>query len=145
MSVLAGIFQVKEHFATMTRIKGITVKYTEPNTGKEFIEDKIPTEALLQGLKNAKPWQYRARIVDLIKNRKEKTVPEALLSTIKDDTKLEIRKKAMDSFESITGYTSKDIFNYEPAAKWWQQNKAQVESELKDLQTIEMKLEENKN
>jgi len=144
MSALAGIYQVKEHFATMTRTKGIIIKYPVPYANKVFEEDEIPTEALLEGLKNTKIWQYRARAMEILKYRKEKTVPEALLNTIKNDSNLEVRKKAMDSFQTITGYKSSDVFKYDPAVEWWQQNKSDVESKLKDLQTIKMALEENK-
>ena len=139
---LSEVFRVKNHFATMTRIKGIKVKYIEPRTGKEFIENEIPTEALIQGLKETEPWQYRARIAELIKNRKEKKVPEALLGAIKNDKKLEVRKKAMDSFEAVTGFTSRDVFKYKPAEEWWNQNKRDVEKELKELQTTEAVLKE---
>lgn len=139
---LSEIFRVKNNFATMTRIKGIEVKYIEPRTGKEFIENEIPTEALIQGLKETEPWQYRARIAELIKNKKEKKVPEALLEAIKSDKKLEVRKEAMDSFEAVTGFTSQDVFRYKPAEEWWNQNKENVEKELKELQTIEAVLKE---
>lgn len=143
MIALSEVFRVKSHFATMTRIKGITVKYSEPRTGKEFAENEIPTEALIQGLKEAEPWQYRARIAELIKSRKEKKVPEALLGAIKNDKKLEVRKKAIDSFESITGFTSRDVFKYNPVKEWWEQNKKNVEKDLRDLQTIEEAIKGN--
>jgi len=136
-SALSEIFRVKSHFATMTRIIGIDVKYIDPQTGKEFKEREIPTEALIQGLKVAKPWQYRARIAELMKERKEKQVPEALLDAIKNDKNLEVRKKAMDSFEAVTGFTSRDVFGYSFAQEWWDKTKERVEKDLKNLQTIE--------
>jgi len=143
MIALAEIFRVKNQFATMTRIKGIDVKYTHPQTGKEFIENEIPTEALLQGLKKATPWQYRARIAQLLKRRKEKQVPEALLEAIRSDKKLEVRKEALDSFQSITGFTSRDVFRYDAAKEWWEENKKDLEKNLKELQTIEEVIQKN--
>ena len=134
MIALAEIFRVKNHFATMTRIKGIDVKYTHPQTGQEFTEKEIPTEALIQWLKEAEPWKYRARIAQLLKKRKEKQVPEALLDAIKNDKNLEVRKNAMNSFEAVTGFKSSDVFKYNPANEWWKENKERVNQTLKDLQ-----------
>jgi len=143
MVALSEIFRVKNQFATMTRIKGVDVTYTYPQTKKEFKENDIPTEALIQGLKEAPTWQSRAKIAEILRGRKEKRVPEALLDTIKSDDYLEVRKKAMDSFESITGFTSRDIFKYDPAKQWWETNKVNVEKNLKDLQTIKEAINKN--
>lgn len=143
MAALSQIFRVKNHFATMTRIKGVDVTYTHPQTGKEFIENEVPTEALIQGLKEAKYWKVRARIAELLKERKEKQVPEALLETIKNDKKLEVRKKALDSFESVTGFASRDVLRYTPAKEWWEENKLNVEKDLEDLQTVEEVIKKN--
>lgn len=143
MIALSEIFRIKNNFATMTRIKGIEVKYTDSKSGKEFIEKDIPTEALIQGLKEAQPWQYRARIAELLKEKKEKQVPEALLNALKNDDNLEVRKKAMDSFEAITNFKSRDVFNYDLAKEWWEKNKKNAEKDLKDLQTIEETIKKN--
>lgn len=137
---LSEIFRVKNYFATMTRVKGIDIIYTNTHTGKAFTDEEIPTDILIQGLKDATIWQYRARMADLLKGRKEKQVPEALLNTIENDEKLEVRKKAMDSFESVTGFKSRDVFKYAPAKEWWEKNKVKINNELKELQTLEMHL-----
>lgn len=136
-SALSEILRVKNHFATMTRIKGLIVRYTDPKTGKELTDKEIPTEALIQGLRGAEPWQIRARTAELLKERKEKQVPEALLEAVKNDKKLEVRKNALDSFESVTGFSRRDVFEYTAAKGWWEQNKQRVETGLQDLQRIE--------
>lgn len=143
MVALSEIFRVKNNFATMTRIKGLEVKYTNPKTGKEFNEKEIPTEALIQGLIHEQHWQSRARIAELMRERKEKQVPEALLGAIKNDKYLEVRKKAMDSFESVTGFTSRDVFEYKPAKEWWSKKKESVEKDLNNLQKIEEVIKKN--
>ena len=38
----------------------------------------------------------------------------------------------MDSFETVTGFKSSDVFKYEPAEKWWEENKERIEKDLKD-------------
>ncbi|MFA5090294.1 MAG: HEAT repeat domain-containing protein [Candidatus Omnitrophota bacterium] len=130
MTALSEIFRIKSHFATMTRIKGVEIKYTDDKSGKEFTEKDIPTGVLIQGLKEAQPWQYRARIAELLKEKKEKQVPEALLNALRNDDNLEVRKKAMDSFEAITNFKSRDVFNYDSAKEWWEKNKQEVEGKL---------------
>jgi len=142
-SALSEILRVKNHFATMTRIKGVNVRYTDPKTGKEFTDSEIPTEALIQGLRERAPWQIRARTAQLLKERKEKQVPEALLDSVKNDEKLEVRKEALNSFESITGFSSRDVFDYTAAKKWWEGNKQNVQGGLKDLVTIEQSIKKS--
>ena len=143
MVALSEIFRVKNIFASMTRIKAIEVKYINPKTGKEFDEKEIPTEALIQGLKKHKTWQYRARIARLLRERKEKQVPEALLDAIENDKKLEVRKEAMDSYESVTGFKSRDVFKYKTAKEWWNKNKKRVDKDLNNLQKIEEVIKKN--
>ncbi len=143
MLALSEIFRIKSQIATMTRIKGIEVRYIDPKTGKEFIEEEIPTEALIKELKEAPFWKHRARIAELLKTRKEKQVPEALLEALRTDKNLEVRKKALDSFESITGFRSPDVIKYKPASEWWKDNKKDIEPKLQDLQTMEEVIEEN--
>ena len=132
ISALSEILRVKSHFATGTSIKGINVTSTNRKTGEVLTDDKIPTADLIRGLRESKSWEIRAKIAALLKKRKEKQVPEALLNAIQNDNNLEVRKEAMDSFETVTGFKSSDVFKYEPAEKWWEENKERIEKDLKD-------------
>jgi hypothetical protein len=143
MVALSEALRIKNHFATMTRIKGVSISYTHGATQKKFIEKNIPTEALIIQLKKDKKWQSRARIAVLLKDRKEKQVPDALLDAIKNDKKLEVRKEALRSFEAITGFTSRDVFKNNPATEWWVIFKKDIEKDLKELQTIEEAIKKN--
>jgi len=132
ISALSEILRVKSHFATGTSIKGINVTSTNRKTGEVLIDDNIPTADLVRGLIESKSWEIRAKIAEILRKRKEKQVPEALLYTIQNDNNLEVRKRAMDGFESVTGFRSSDVFNYDPAKKWWEENKERIEKDLKD-------------
>jgi hypothetical protein len=136
-NAIAEIFRVKSYYASMTRIKGIDLKYTHSQTEKEFTEKEIPTEALIKGLKEEQDWKTRARTAQLLAQRKEKQVSDALLDSIKSDKNLEVRKRAMDSFQNITGFKSNDVFDHKPAQEWWQEHKVETEKKLNELQTIE--------
>lgn len=140
---LSEIFRIKLNFINTTRIKGLEITYTNPETGKSFKNSDIPTEHLIQILKYNPTWEYRAKASELLKERKEKQVPEALLNTLKNDKNLEVRAKAMISFEIITGFKSNDVFLYPPAEDWWNKNKKDIS--LSELQTIQSALEKNKN
>ena len=76
-------------------------------------------------------WTVRVMAASALKNRKEKGVPDVLLNAARNDQKLDVVKEAIDSFESVTGYTSSDVFGYESAGLWWEQNRQEVESQLK--------------
>lgn len=133
---LSEILRVKNYIATMTRIKGVEIEYIHRQSGKKLIGKELSTETLIKKLQNEAIWQYRAKIAELLRSRKEKEVPEALLDAIKSDKILEVRKKAMDSFQSVTGFSSRDVINYKPAKEWWEENKKNVEKDLNDLQTM---------
>jgi hypothetical protein len=133
-SALSEILRVKNFISSGTSIRGVDVTYLDPNTGSILKNDKIPTSVLINGLIKNKSDQERAKIAQLLNKRKEKQVPEVLLNAIKNDKDLEVRKEAMDSFEAVTGFKSTDVLMYDPAIKWWNENKAKVESNLKDSQ-----------
>ena len=137
MLALSQILRIKSTLANTTRVQISEVSYTDPQTEKKYKNEEIPTNILIQGLKDAENWQYRALIASLLKSRAEKKVPEALLDTIQNDKNLEVRKRAMDSFESVTGFKSKDVINCSPAKQWWEENQVEVNSRLRELQTLE--------
>lgn len=143
---LSEIYRVKLSFINTTRIRGVEITYTDNRTGKVLKDKEIPTEVLIGDLNNNPDWRIRARATDLLKSRKEKQVPETLLNAIQNDKNLEVRAKAIKSFERVTGFKSMDVIKYSPAKNWWDSNKDNVD--LKDLQIIQSTVEnnsENKN
>ena len=139
------VFRIKSHFALMTRIKGVDPRWEDPKTKKYVEINDIPTEILIKGLNDSKQWQNRAKLAEYLQHRKEKGVPDALLRAIKKDLHLEVREKAMKSFERVTGFESLDVFNHGPAKVWWNKNKKNIENNLKELQTLESYYLKNKD
>ena len=127
----AEALRVKKFYIAMTRIKGVDFTYVDPE-GKELKEEAIPTEILLRALSSDSDWRVRTRAAQLLKNRKEKEVPEALIEAVSKDLRLDVRKVSLDSFESTTGFQSPDVLDYEPAIKWWGENKQKVENRLEE-------------
>ena len=73
----------------------------------------------------------------LLGGRKEQTVPSALLSVLKNDPHLEVRRYAKESFCSVTNYKSGDVFDLEDIDNWWKENKESVNSKLNTLEKID--------
>ena len=118
----AEIMRVKAFYATNNRLKGKSIQYTSPK-GMQIIDDKLQTATLLSEVKNNADWQVRAKFAELLKDRKEKGVAEALLEAACSDTNLDVSKQALESFEYLTGYKSNDILDCESAQDWWKENK----------------------
>jgi hypothetical protein len=38
------------------------------------------------------------------------------------DANLWVRRSALRSFETLTGYQEQDVFDFAPAADWWSKN-----------------------
>jgi len=127
-------FQVKRFYIGLTRLKGMNLaKWQSDGTKIDVKNDDLTTQELIQSLLNHNLWTVRAMSASALSKRKEKGVPEALLQAIRLDQSLDVVKEAIDSFESITGYTCSDIFDSEGgASEWWEQHKTEVEPELKE-------------
>lgn len=125
---VAEILRVKGFYISGTRIKGISLSYTAPD-GSKKTDAEIPTHILISFLSNSN-WPLRANAAELLANRSEKGVPEALIKAF-DDSNLDVRKIALDSFERITGFTRIDVFDFPRAKEWYAKNASEVEKKLK--------------
>lgn len=130
-AVSSEILRVKSFYITVTRIKGASITHTKPD-GTKMVDDEIPTNILIEDLKHNAKWVVRAKSAQLLKARKEKGVPEALLYALRNDQQLDVIKIALDSFESVTRFKATDVFACESAEKWWKQNKQEVDKKLKE-------------
>jgi len=129
-AAVSEIKRIKTFFATMTSVKGLFLIQKGP-LGTELKDNDIPTTGLISYLRNNNNWLARVKAAELLANRKEKGVPEVLIEIMKNDTNLEVRKVALQSFESITGYVSNDVFDFEAANEWWLKNKTDIDKKLK--------------
>lgn len=127
----AEILRIKTHYATMTRIKHAQLSH-KGIYGAEYKDDEIKTPILIGVLKENPRWILRAKAAQLLRSRKEKGVPEALLYAIKNDPRLDVLKIAVESFERVTGFKSSDVFGHS-VDEWWGLNNEKVQETLKEL------------
>ena len=119
---LSEVFRVKNHYATMTRIKGVSI-VAEESDGRKTKDDEISTQILLKNLANHEDWQIRAKAAQLLKDRKEEIVSEALLKAVKSDPRLDVRKLALKSFAIINDVELPDVFDAQCAIELLQLKK----------------------
>jgi hypothetical protein len=125
-------FQVKIFYISGTRLKGAHLRRNQSDGSQvELKDDDVSTKQLIE-LLNAPDKGTRAVAANILRTRKEKDVPDALLETAKIDDNLNVMKEALQSFDTLTGYDNPDIFGYDFAAKWWEENKSGFEAKLKE-------------
>jgi hypothetical protein len=94
-------------------------------------DDEIPTSILIRSfLKGSNRWQIRERAAELLRTRSERGVPDALLEACHDKS-LDVIRTSLNSFKSITGFESTDVFGCDEAKQWWKENKSEKEKNLK--------------
>ena len=131
MAATSELLRVKDFYIGGTRIKNVKFPYT--NAQNEAVKDEeIPTRVLIDSLLNSTNWGYRDKAAVLLKNRKEKKVPEALLKAMKTDSNLDVLRDCILSFSNITGYKKGDVLEYEPIIRWWYLNEKEVLDGLAD-------------
>lgn len=125
------IARIKSFWLGITRMKGQNlVKNGEVKKDEDFT-----TAELIQAMLSNPKWKVRVLAAIALRKREEKGVPEALMKCIKNDRNLEVVKDAMNSFESVTGYDSPDIFSSDYIEKWWVEHGKETTTKLKDSQT----------
>jgi hypothetical protein len=82
----------------------------------------ISTPELIELLINDAVWKSRARSAQLLAERKELGVPEALIESMRDEDNLEVLKDSVRAFEAVTGYRPPEILGYEYCSEWWEAN-----------------------
>ena len=126
---IAEILRVKIFYISGTRMKGMSITTTLADGTKKLNAD-IPTSYLIDALKNNADWIARAKAAELLGSRIERGVPESLIAAFQD-ARLDVAKTALDSFASITGFTSNDVLGFSYAEEWWEKNKSEASKKLK--------------
>jgi hypothetical protein len=75
----------------------------------------------------------RAKAAEFLSDRKEANVPDALFAACTDSA-LDVRRMSLQSFESVSGYPSRDVFGCGAAKEWWKNNKAEMLKKLNGSQ-----------
>lgn len=132
-AALAKILQIKSFYGTNTRIFGLNL-YSENSSGDRKENQEIPTFVLLRELKNGPLWQARAKAAILLGERKQKGIAERLLESMIRDNNLNVRKAALNGFSNLTGFNPSDVFGFDSAYRWWNDNQFAVNEGLYDYQ-----------
>ncbi len=120
--------RVKSHWSNMTSINGVTL----PN------EHEINTKELIEILLLNTQHLYRARSAQLLGNRNENYVHEALLLSIFSDKHIEVMKESTFSFYKLVGINDSDFF--QPYTSWgfWQKNPGKIKKLRKTVNSFEI-------
>ena len=127
----AAVLEVKLSYIGTTRIKGIEIHRTKED-GTRVEENDFETIWLIEDLINHQNWRIRIKAANLLVKRKEIDVPEVLLEAMENDPNLWVRKEALDSFERVTGFIARDVFQFETGEprEWYLKNKDEVIKKL---------------
>lgn len=127
----SAIIAIKGFYIGKTKIKGFEISYKDEE-GKPVKEENFETSLLIDDLIQNEDWRVRTKIAELLKSHKEIGVPEALLDSMENDPNLWVRKEALNSFESVTGFKASDVFQFETGfpRKWYVKNQEEVSNIL---------------
>jgi hypothetical protein len=129
LAAKSEVTRVNHAFMNSARIAGVTLSVQ--GTGDTNIEEPdFTTRDLIDFLIDDPDWRFRARAAQLLAEKKEIGVPEALLDVMKNDENLEVFKHAVRAFEAVTGCKGPDIFEYEYCSEWWETNSETVNEKL---------------
>lgn len=129
LAAKSEVTRVNHAFMNSARIAGVTLSVQ--GTGDTNIEESdFTTRDLIDFLIDDPDWRFRARSAQLLAEKKEIGVPEALLDAMKDDENLEVFKHAVRAFEAVTGCIGPDTFEYEYCSEWWETNSETVNEKL---------------
>lgn len=127
----AEISRVKIAYVSASRMINETLTVTELD-GSRKSNNEIKTSTLMKILKTDSSWESRMKAAQLLNNRSEEGVPDALLEAAKKDKHLEVVKHSLLSFGIITGYRH-DVLESVKYEEWWSQNKSKIAKKLKPL------------
>jgi len=128
-AAISGLSQIKTQLSTMTHIKGITLSKDESS---------YATKELIDILFFNSQYLFRGRSAQLLANRKEKYVPEALLLAIFSDKDLEVVREATLAFSSLTGFQNPDFLQPYHAWGYWLDNSERIKREASQTNNIDI-------
>lgn len=110
--------RVENYYRYANRLEGIAINFMDEN-GQGWINERVPTRVLLRDLRESPAWRIRAKAAQLLQDRPEPGVAEALLEAADTDPYLDIVKYALESFAGVTGYDGVEVFGVSKAREWW--------------------------
>jgi len=128
----AEVSRVKIAYASAHRIIIETLTATELDGSKKTNND-IKTSMLIKILKTDSSWESRVKAAQLLANRSQEGVPDALLESCRKDQHLEVVKVSLESFGTITGHRH-DVLMCDDYEKWWSEHKSEIIKRFKPLE-----------
>jgi len=129
LAARSEIIRVNHALMNSARIAGVTL--SGQGSGDTTIEESdFTTQDLIDFLIDDPDWRFRARSAQLLANKKELGVPEALLDAMGNDENMEVFKHAVRAFKTVTGCIAPDTFEYEYCSEWWAANSETVNEKL---------------
>ena len=123
--IFSSILRVKQFYSNVNRVKNVDVEIITID-GRRFKNNEATTEQLITVLLKTPQWHVRAKAAQLLKKRKERGVPDALIKGMKDK-RLDGRVMCIKSFEALTGFDNPDTLEYNHSIKWWSEHKEEFE------------------
>jgi len=111
-------------YLTGNRVYGTSIWLNNLDGTHGLTNEAIPTPSLIYIflLNSKQDWKYRVKAAQILGTRREKIVFPALLQATKSDPNLWVKRSALVSFQTMTGFLGFDVFDFEGADKWWEQN-----------------------
>ena len=129
LAAKAEITRINSVLRSSTRTAG--VRLSMETTGETADNaSEITTPELIETLFNDAAWKSRARSAQLLADRKELGVPEALMESMREEENLEVLKDSIRAFEDLTGFRAPEILGYEYCNDWWELNSSAFREEL---------------
>jgi len=122
---ISEIARIKSHHISITTIGQIKIERFTPE--KSLIkENNIQTEELIKILLLDSQYLFRARSAQILSERNEKFVHEALLLSIFSDNNIEVLRESTKAFEALTNFRNPDFFQPYNSLGYWYDNSEKV-------------------
>jgi len=133
-AAISEIARIKNHHNTMTSIR---LKLEFFNGKNELIpENEIKTENLIEILLLNTQYLFRARSAQILSERNENFVIEALLISMFSDNNIEVLRESTKAFEKMTGFKSPDFFSPYECLGYWYDNSDKVLANVRKVNNI---------
>lgn len=150
-AAISEISEIVSRWNSMTSLKGINLPEKKLSNGAIGKESDYTTKELIEILLFDSQYLFKGRSAQLLANRKENYVPEALILAIFSDKHLEVVKEATLAFSKLTNFQSPDFFQPYNVWGYWLDNSERIRKNLMQSNDIEiiplkkfiMKLEKN--
>lgn len=137
-AAISEISKIVYHWNSITRLKSVKLpekKLSDGTIGKELDHT---TKELIEKLLFDSQSLFRGRSAQLLANRKENYVPEALILAIFSDKHLEVVREATLAFCKLTNFQSPDFFQPYNVWGYWLHNSERIRNNLMQINDIEI-------